>query len=261
MEGNVDVTSAFHWSLYLYAIEGFLFFAVVTQTKSQEPGSHGGIARSFGTLFLFQSIAAVLLAIASLSGQGTVSRYCGIGSACSAVMVAISCIPAATHVSVPDFRKGVLKTVCFVLYAVFVAAGGFYWSRHVATTPEIPSVSEQLRRQIAGALGGGMVSILASSLIRLTRKVKGRNGASVLFLGSSLAVLAGLIWLHFEPLCNASSRLMWSDTCPLPRVYDHNALLVSFLFCANILGAEGVLRLMAVGSGDGLIEGYTEIGP
>ncbi|GAB0489365.1 hypothetical protein MMPV_000583 [Pyropia vietnamensis] len=49
---------------------------------------------------------------------------------------------------------------------------------------------------------------------------------------------------------------VYPDTCPFPRVFDHNAVAVTGLLVVAALAAEAALRLMAAGNG---ARGYVEI--
>eukprot|EP00184_Porphyridium_aerugineum_P008605 CAMPEP_0184692286 /NCGR_PEP_ID=MMETSP0313-20130426/835_1 /TAXON_ID=2792 /ORGANISM="Porphyridium aerugineum, Strain SAG 1380-2" /LENGTH=267 /DNA_ID=CAMNT_0027150111 /DNA_START=184 /DNA_END=987 /DNA_ORIENTATION=+ len=252
----IDSTRAFHIFLYILALEGFLFFAVVTQTKSQEPGAHGGISRSFGLMFLFQSVAALFLVISSQLFPGVISLYASVISTGSMILVAAMCIPASASICFPEARRRSLKTVAVIAFLSIVLICSFFLGPYMEASPDIPFIPLGFRKQVLGSIIGGLLSVVISCGFRMIRNLKGRNGAFVLVLGCSLILAAGFIWSKLEPRCDASDVKNWN--CPMPRAFDHNSLFTVLLAVGNILGAEGVLRLMAAGNGS---EGYVEIIP
>lgn len=89
--------------------------------------------------------------------------------------------------------------------------------------------------------------------------MKGKNGAFILLAGLALIVAFGVLWGRLEPICQVENREQeWPDNCPVPEMFDHNFMIAALMMFANVLMAEGVLRLMAAGSG---VEGYVEIIP
>lgn len=93
----------------------------------------------------------------------------------------------------------------------------------------------------------------------MLRQLKGRNGAFILLAGLALIVLFGLLWVKLEPLCKQKAvGDAWPKACPMPSTFDHNFMITVLAMLSNVLAAEGVLRLMAAGSG---VEGYVEIVP
>ncbi|KAA8495997.1 hypothetical protein FVE85_2152 [Porphyridium purpureum] len=254
---HIDATRAFHICLYILAIEAFLFFAVISQTKSQEPGAHGGIAHSFGLLFLFQSLGALFLVLGSQFYQKvTISLYLSLVSSAAFVFTAVLCIPAAASICVPEARRRSWKTVAALVFLAFVVCDAFFLSPKLKAGIEIPFIPISVRKQILGSIVGGISSILLSCLIRMLRSLKGRNGALVLFVGTLLVTAGGIVWAHMEPLCDASTIKPWPSSCPMPRTFDHNVLMGVIILFGNILATEGILRLMAAGAGT---EGYVYI--
>lgn len=74
-------------------------------------------------------------------------------------------------------------------------------------------------------------------------------------LASILAVI--VVWIRWEPRCRiVEGEEGWRKSCPLPRFFDHNSVVMGVVVVAGVGVAEGVLRLMAAGSG---AEGYVAI--
>mmetsp|Transcript_4733 Transcript_4733/g.20333 ORF Transcript_4733/g.20333 Transcript_4733/m.20333 type:complete len:103 (+) Transcript_4733:978-1286(+) len=100
--------------------------------------------------------------------------------------------------------------------------------------------------------------VLIASLIRLVRppeSLKGRSGAVVLASGTIFILLAGAVWAYLADACQFTDSIL-NAACALPQSFDHNALLSLVTIIANGFVAEGVLRLMAAGTGQ---DGYIRI--
>lgn len=168
------------------------------------------------------------------------------------------CIPAAASIAVPEGRRAGLKTASVLAWVLIVLLCTFVFSTKLNAGPDIPYMTTFLRKELLGAILGALVVLALASLLRMIRLLKGRNGAFILLVGLSLIMAFGIVWMQLEPLCSQSGsrKETWPQSCPLPRSFDHNVLFTALLMIANVLSAEGVLRLMAAGSG---AEGYTEI--
>lgn len=314
----IDTTAAFTVVLYAVCLEALLFFAVVMQTKTLQPGDHAGVARYFGLIFLFQSLSALLSA---LSEQLRSFLLAAAALIAAALAVAAS-VPAAAAVAFPSRLP---HPLVHVLAAAALAAAAFELAPALAAQPDLPGVPPRVGKQVIAALAVGAVLLAIAALSRICRKMKGRNGAFILLAAVGLAGTAGMLWAWLEPLCTPHSsttttRLLQLHTsrsspplhlrlqpprpvdathvvmerqdtntdtgtgtdastdanteqpkpeqdqkgqlpesCPLPfKAFDHNFLLGVALLATNVLAAEGVLRLMAAGTG---IEGYVEIIP
>jgi hypothetical protein len=254
----VDLTLAFHVCLYTLFLESLLFFAVVMQTKSQEPGTHGGVARSFGLVFLFQALAALFLVLSEQLYEGYFSLYCSILAVICIILAVVMCVPAAASVAVPESQRPGLKSVAYLAWILILLMTSFVLSARFSAGPDIPYITLFLRKELLGAILGALLILAAAAIVRMLRQLKGRNGAFILLAGLALIVAFGLVWGRLEPLCAQTSadKTEWPTDCPLPRAFDHNVLFTVLLMVANVLSAEGVLRLMAAGSG---AEGYAEI--
>jgi hypothetical protein len=254
----VDLTVAFHVCLYTLCLESLLFFAVVMQTKTAEPGTHGGTARCFGLVFFFQALGSFFLVLSEQLYEGYLSLYCSILSVICIFLAVIMCIPAAAHVVVPEAQRPGMKTLSVVAWVLVVCLCTFVVSTKFSAGPDIPYMTHFLRRELLGAIIGALLILAVAAFVRMLRQLKGRNGAFILLAGLTLIMCFGVVWMHFEPLCaqTGPSREAWPRACPLPRAFDHNVLFTVLLMVANVLSAEGVLRLMAAGSG---AEGYAEI--
>jgi hypothetical protein len=228
------------------------------QTKNQEPGTHGGVARSFGLVFFFQALSAFFLVLSEQFYDGYFSLYASILSVICIVLAVVMSIPAAAHVALPEAARPALKAAALSAAALLVTLTTFVLSAHFRAGPDIPYMTPFLRRELLGAIFGAVLVLAAAALLRMLRQMKGRNGAFILLAGLALVVAFGLVWAHLEPLCAQAGAHpeVWPETCPLPRMFDHNVMFTLLLMVANVLSAEGVLRLMAAGSG---AEGYAEI--
>jgi hypothetical protein len=228
------------------------------QTKNQEPGTHDGVAHSFGLVFLFQALSALFLVFSEQLYEGYFSLYCSILCVVFTFFAVIFCIPAAAHVAVPDGQRHGVKTATMLAGGALIVLCTIALAPKFDAGPDIPYMTLFLRRAVLGGILGSLLVLLLASFARLIRQLKGRNGAFILFAGLSLVLAFGVVWLHYEPLCVQQGRKPsdWPASCPLPREFDHNVLFTLVLVVANVLSAEGVLRLMAAGNG---AEGYTEI--
>lgn len=229
------------------------------QTKSVEPGTHSGVARYFGLVFLFQALAALFLALAEQMYNGSFSLYAAIMSSICLVITVCFCIPAATAVAVPEPQNQCLRATTFIASVCTLLLTTFVLSKKLIAAPDIPFVNSMLRRELLGAIIGALLVLVAASAIRMLRQLKGRNGAFILLAGLALIVVFGLLWAKLEPLCKQEAfGDGWPKACPMPSTFDHNFMITALAMLSNVLAAEGVLRLMAAGSG---VEGYVEIVP
>lgn len=255
----VDLTPAFHVVLYLVFLESLLFFAVIMQTKSLEPGTHSGVARYFGLVFLFQALAALFLALGEQLYQGYFSLYASIMSSICIIIAVCFCVPAAVAVAVPEPSNQCLRATTFIIAVCALLLSTFVLSRHLVAAPDIPYMNLFLGRELLGAVVGALFLLSAASTVRMSRQLKGRNGAFILLTGLALIVAFGLMWAWLEPLCKQTGLdEVWPAECPMPPAFDHNFMIAALMMVANVLAAEGVLRLMAAGIG---VEGYVEIIP
>ncbi|CAN8070637.1 unnamed protein product [Agarophyton chilense] len=255
----VDLTPAFQVTLYLVFLESLLFFAVIMQAKSVEPGTHSGVARYFGTIFLFQAGASLFLGLSEQTYQGYFSLYLAIVCVICTVIAVGFCIPAAVVVAVPEPDKNGHRAAAYLLAISNVLVASFIFSSQLEATPDIPYINRLLRRELLGAVIGAMCVLVVACLVRMARRLKGRNGAYILLSGLVLIAIFGLLWTYLEPICRvASPEQEWPSKCPVPRILDHNFMMTLLIVIANVLTAEGVLRLMAAGTG---VEDYVEIVP
>lgn len=255
----VDLTPSFHVALYLVFLESLLFFAVIMQTKSVEPGTHSGVARYFGLVFLFQALAALFLALGEQLYEGYFSLYFSVMAVICIVIAVCFCVPAATAVAVPEPNSQCLQATAFIIAVAVLLLATFALSAHLIAAPDIPYLSLFLRRELLGAIMGALLVLAAAATIRMLRQLKGRNGAFILLAGLALTAAFGLLWARLEPLCKQQDiGDPWPAQCPMPAAFDHNFMIAVLIMVANVLAAEGVLRLMAAGSG---VEGYVEIIP
>lgn len=229
------------------------------QAKSFEPGTHSGVARYFGTIFLFQAATALFLALSEQTFDGYVSSYLAVLAVICMTVAICFCIPAAAVVAVPEPDKNVAQAIGYIVSTAFVLMSAFVFAPHVSSAPDIPYINLLLRREILGGMVGGVLVVGVACAVRMGRNLKGKNGAYILVCGLVLMTLFGMVWAYLEPLCVVSSAMdKWRKECPLPQVLDHNFLMTFFMMVSNVLTAEGVLRLMAAGSG---VEDYVEIVP
>jgi hypothetical protein len=251
---EMDTTASYHVLLVLLSVETFLFFAVIAQTAVQEPLAHGKIARFFGLAFLSESVAGLALAVTPLL-RGSVfllDLFALIAVVAIWAGAAVAIIGAA-HVVFPEDARREVRVALVVLFAfVFAFGTARLYVAVSAATPALPLWSTDSLRVSVAVSQGAMASVGAACVLRaLARpKIRGRNGASVLLLGTLVCLVGSVIWTWLLGKCELSQTLDKEDVrCPLPPVFDHNALYCLFLIAGNILSAEGVLRLMAVGDG------------
>eukprot|EP00178_Gracilaria_changii_P016552 TRINITY_DN476_c0_g1_i1.p1 TRINITY_DN476_c0_g1~~TRINITY_DN476_c0_g1_i1.p1 ORF type:complete len:236 (+),score=36.85 TRINITY_DN476_c0_g1_i1:373-1080(+) len=229
------------------------------QAKSVEPGTHSGVARFFGSIFLFQAGASLFLGLSEQTYEGYFSLYLAVMCVICVVVAVGSCIPAAVVVAVPEPNKHTRRAIAYVLAISNVLLSSFFFSSQLNATPDIPYINRLLRRELLGAIIGAIFVLGVACLVRMARRLKGRNGAYILLSGLVLIVVFGLLWAYLEPLCRmASPQDEWPSSCPMPQMLDHNFMMTLFIVIANVLTAEGVLRLMAAGTG---VEDYVEIIP
>lgn len=229
------------------------------QAKNVEPGTHSGVARYFGMIFFFQALASLFMALSEQLYEGYLSLYLAVMCVICAVTAVCICIPAAAVVAVPEANKHALQAVAYVVCIVVVVLSSFVLSKRLQAAPDIPYISQLLRRELLGAIVGALVVVGGASAVRIARDRKGKNGAFILLCGLVLMGAFGVLWVQLEPVCKVSSATdEWPHSCPMSRLFDHNFMMTVFVLVANVLTAEGVLRLMAAGSG---VQEYDEIVP
>ena len=256
----MDTSSGFHIALYVLAIETFLFFAVVAQTAAQEPMAHAGVARTLGLAFLMQSLAALVLAIAS--SLRPESRVVMVLVFLLGVLVLAGFVAAMFGSAVVVFPERAYAPARWALLVLWAFLFGYGALRVQAAlrlpVPVLPYAAPTAVARACALVQGGMVAVAAACLSRsfCRGKMRGRNGAMVLLLGTLVCLGASALWTYLVGECEPLDVDKLRQTCPLPERFDHNVLYVIGLVIGNVLSAEGVLRLMAVGEGD---SGYSEI--
>lgn len=232
------------------------------QTTDVDPATHSGVAKAFGMVYLFQALACLSLVLSIQLYAGYFSLYFAILAVVCIVIAVAMCVPAAASVAVPEGQSGLLQAALVGAWSAVLLLSTFVLSGHFVAAPDIPYMTLFLRRELLGAITGALLILAAASVVRMLRQLKGRNGAFILLAGLGLVAMFGLVWAHFEPLCvlkdGQGAGNAWRSECPLPSAFDHNVMFAVLLMVANVLAAEGVLRLMAAGSG---VEGYAEIIP
>lgn len=229
------------------------------QTKSVEPGAHSGIARYFGLMFLFQALASLFAVLSEQFFGGFVSFYFAVFAVIMTALAVCLCVPAAVAVAIPEPNQTAIQAVVFVAAVIGIVCTALFVGPSLAAAPDVPYIDSTLRRELLAAITGGMALLGVAAVVRIIRKMKGRNGAVILLTGLTIAVVSGIFWSWLEPRCKQiAADDAWGQECPLSRTFDHNFFLTIFMIAANVLAAEGVLRLMAAGSG---VEGYVEIIP
>lgn len=258
----VDLTLSFQISLAVLTLECLLFAAVVLHSPDNAPGWHAGVARWFGYFFLFQGLGALFLCLSEIFYPGYFCLYLAVMAVVWIGLAVATCIPASVAVAFPETSEARFKSTAgptFVGVTIVVLCA-FVLSSRFKATPDIPYVNGGLRRDLLGAMAGAAAVIGIATGIRMARGLKGSNGAFILCAALVLAALFGIVWLFLEPLCrekaDANSKVVFPASCPLPSAFDHNAMLTAILIVSNVLGAEGVLRLMQAGDG---VLGYTAI--
>lgn len=282
----IDTTTAFAVILYCICLESLLFFAVVMQTKTLEPGAHPAIARYFGLIFLCQSLSSLTSALSE--------QFVSIAFILSSLSLLLAftastlAIPASVAIAFPSnpppraMYVGILITIWVISFTV---AG------YVPVLPDIPlgPVPERVAKGVLLACAGAVFVVSVAAGVRVCRKIKGRNGAFILLAAVVLLVSSAGVWTWLEPQCRQviidpssntqdsqvvnvlqlvepklkiekmMKQLEIPESCPLPfKAFDHNFAFGVAVIATNVLMAEGVLRLMAAGSG---VEGYVEIIP
>ncbi|KAK4530332.1 hypothetical protein CCYA_CCYA04G1189 [Cyanidiococcus yangmingshanensis] len=249
----MDTTASYHVLLAVLSIETFLFFAVIAQTAAQEPLAHAQIARYFGLAFLSEAIAALAVSVLPLlKGSLFLLDLFSLVANVAIWLGAIVAIIGAAFVVFPEESKREARVALVLLLAFVFAFGAVRLYEALDVTPPTLAFwsANALRLSIATSQGA-MAGVGAACLLRAFArpKMRGRNGASVLLFGTLVCFLGSLIWTWLLGKCEASGVDKDGLSCPLPLAFDHNALYCLFLIAGNILSAEGVLRLMAVGDG------------
>eukprot|EP00871_Galdieria_phlegrea_P000031 jgi/Galph1/1028/GphlegSOOS_G5794.1 len=244
----VDLSSSYNTGLYVVAIECFLFFAVITQTKVEEATSLDVGARAFALFFLFQCLALLFWAFSNESYPGAFSYYSANLSAVFGILCMIALNFANASVAVFDRRKQALYRfmliVNFSITAVCIALVDLEYNQ------------ETFNRVILGAALGTLIATAIGCLIRCFQPNKGRNGALIALLGSLAFLATCVAWLYLNNVCIGQDEHNILPSCPLSRKFDHNFLWSIILMLTNVLGAEGALRIMAANHE---YEDYTEI--
>lgn len=229
------------------------------QTINVEPGAHIEIARYFGLMFLFQALAAVTTALSEQFYESVISYFFAILSVATTILAIMVAIPASVYVAVPETERKFFKLPIFIAGVLTMLTTAIFIGPILRTRPDIPYIDSTLEREVLAAAIATLLVLHLSTAVRMIRPIKGRNGAFILLAGLVLVVGIGIMWGLFEPSCRiAVPTDPWPEKCPLPRSFDHNFVLGLVIMVANVLVAEGVLRLMAAGSG---VEGYVAIVP
>lgn len=227
------------------------------QTKSIEPGAHSGIARYFGLVFLFQAFVALCTALSEQLYDGLFSFYFAVLSIAFMLLAVAVSIPAAVAVAVPEPNQTIPQAFVFVISLAGIICSTLLIGPNLKAMLEVPFVARSINADALAAMGGAFVMMSLAAAIRLFRKMKGRNGAFILLVGMALASSFGMFWVWLEPMCRrADPEKAWPESCPVSGGFDHNTIMTVFVLVSNILAAEGVLRLMAAGSG---LEHYVDI--
>lgn len=229
----------------------------IMQMKTAEPGLHTGIAKYFGLMFLFQAFAALCTVLSEQLYNGTLSFHFAVLSVVFVFLGVAVSIPAAVAVAVPESHLKVPQALTFTLSMVGIMCSALLIGPNLKAVLELPFVARSVNANAVAAIGGAFVVMSAVSVIRMFRDRQGRSGASMLLAGIVLAMSCGVFWVWAEPMCRRMGpRKLWPESCPVPGVFDHNSIMTLFLLVANLLAAEGAIRLMAAGSGPDF---YTEI--
>lgn len=227
------------------------------QTKSVEPGAHSGIARYFGLVFLFQALASLCTAFSEQLYDNIFSLYFAVLAIVLVLLAVAVSIPAAVAVAVPEPNRTIAQAFIFVLSLVAIICTTLLMGPNVESVPEIPYVAKSIRADVLAATVAASFVMAAAAVIRMVRNMKGRNGAFILLAGLILAATFGVMWIYVEPICRRTEpENPWPTDCPMSSRFDHNTAMTVFIMISNILAAEGVLRLMAAGSG---LEHYVDI--
>lgn len=230
------------------------------QTINVEPGAHIEIARYFGLMFLFQALSAVTTALSEQFYTSLLSNFFAILSVAMTVLTIMVTIPASVYVAVPEAERKFVQVPIGVAGVLTMITTAIFIGPMLRTRPDIPYIDSTLEREVLAAAIATLLVLHLSTVVRMIRPIKGRNGAFILLAGLALVVAIGIVWMIFEPLCRVSVPTdPWPKKCPLPRSFDHNFVLGLVIMVANVLVAEGVLRLMAAGSG--IESGYVAIVP
>lgn len=218
--------------------------------KTTEPGSHTGIAKYFGLLFLFQALVALCAALTEQLYDSAFSLYFAVLSVVAMFLAVGVSIPASVAVAVPELDKKILQAVVFCFSLAGIICSTFLIGPSQKAVLELPFVPRSVKSNALGAMGGAFVMVSVAAATRSLRKTKGRSGAVFLGAGMTLASLSGMFWVWVEPMCRrVNPGNAWPESCPLPVGFNHNSLMTLFLIVANIYVAEGAIRLMTVESG------------
>eukprot|EP00871_Galdieria_phlegrea_P001534 jgi/Galph1/2381/GphlegSOOS_G1078.1 len=243
--------------LYATALESFLFFAVLSQTKSQEPDAHGGIARTFGSLFLVQSSCLLCWATAiQIVGKYNLYIIDKLFSLFFIAGLVAACIGGG-YIAVPEPRRKSFRNGVILLCATITILYWLMFSSSLGSALDVPFLEDMTSRSLFAALEGTLLALCFCCVIRIFRPLKGSHGAVILFVGNGIMLLALLFFKILHEKCAGTDDILL-DSCPLPTKFDHNSFLLLFLLCCNVFVAEATLRFMAAGNG---MESYLEIEP
>eukprot|EP00190_Bangiopsis_sp_CCMP1999_P007590 CAMPEP_0198726120 /NCGR_PEP_ID=MMETSP1475-20131203/3281_1 /TAXON_ID= ORGANISM="Unidentified sp., Strain CCMP1999" /NCGR_SAMPLE_ID=MMETSP1475 /ASSEMBLY_ACC=CAM_ASM_001111 /LENGTH=171 /DNA_ID=CAMNT_0044488015 /DNA_START=352 /DNA_END=867 /DNA_ORIENTATION=- len=171
-------------------------------------------------------------------------------------MVAVAA-PTAATVAVPEMRYRTWKAVITGLSAAVLFGSILIVGPILGLEMDIMYIPLRLQHCLVGGIFGALVIILLSSYIRIVRPpepLKGRSGAAVLSIGTIIILFSTILWAFMKRGCHFKNGSL--EHCPLPMFFDHNATLCLAAIVANVLIAEGALRLMAAGTG---MDGYVQI--
>ncbi|GJQ09056.1 hypothetical protein GpartN1_g847.t1 [Galdieria partita] len=241
----VDISSSYNTALYVIAIECFLFFAVITQTKTEEAESLDLEARGFAAFFLFQSLALLFWAFSNELFPGPFSYYSAHLSAAFGICCIFSLSFTAASIAVFDRRKRALHRFIVILNYGITAVCSILAIDFPGVTYDLAYLPEPIKQCIIGAAIGSLLANTICCLIRCFEANKGRNGALISLLGSLFFIGTCIGWLYLNNVCVEETLSSFSPSCPLGKKFDHNFFWAIVLVVINVLGAEGALRIMA----------------
>lgn len=226
-------------------------------TKTVKPGSHTGISKYFGLVFLYQAFVAVCTALSEQLHDSAFSFYFAILSVAFTFLAVAVSIPATVAVAVPENHLKLPQEIVFIISLIVIMSSAFFLGPNLRAVIELPFVETSVNAKALGAMAGVFLMMNIAAAIRLFRARQGKLGAAMLLVGMLLASSSGVFWVYMEPLCRrVDIGDVWPESCPMPDRFSHNAIMALVMLVANFLAAEGAIRLMAAGSG---LEFYSEI--
>lgn len=166
-------------------------------------------------------------------------------------------VPATAAVVIPENHLKLHREIVFIFTMVGVMCFTLFLGPNINADVKLPYMKWPVSANALGAAAGALLIMSVAAAIRLFRDRQGKDGAAMLFAGIVVAMLAEMFWIWAGSMCRRTDLgKTWLQLCLLNEGVNHNSIVILCLLLSNFLAAEGVIRLMAAGSG---IYFYAEI--